>query len=170
MDVRPCQPSDLDALQSALPLHGDYGHAYRLREQQAGRWLYLVATEDGRPLGSCVVHWDGPTNEAVREQIPHCVEIVNAFVVVAERGRGTGTALLSGAERHAEQRGHRRIGLGVADQNTAARRLYERCGYRDSGVRFRSSYEYVDAAGASVHEYEEGDFLIKDLDQPGTSP
>ena len=147
-----------------MPLHGDYGHAYRLREQQAGRWLYLIAVEGDLPLGCCVVHWDGPTNDEIRKQIPHCVDIANAFVVEAARGRGAGTALLAEAEAQAQRRGHQRIGLGVDDANDGARRLYERQGYRSCGVRFRWSYSYVDAVGATVHAVEEGDYLVKELE------
>ncbi|WP_193369226.1 GNAT family N-acetyltransferase [Pelagibius marinus] len=48
------------------------------------------------------------------------------------RGRGIGTRLLGFAERY---RGPRGMSLIVADNNTGAKALYERCGYREAARR-----------------------------------
>jgi ribosomal protein S18 acetylase RimI-like enzyme len=61
---------------------------------------------------------------------------VNVLAAYHEhRGKGYGTALLDLAEEMA--RGTRRRGMSiiVADANVAARRLYERCGYREVASR-----------------------------------
>jgi len=50
------------------------------------------------------------------------------------RSRGIGRLLVARLERLASDRGKRRIGLGVARTNPAARRLYERLGYVDVGA------------------------------------
>ncbi|MDX1516253.1 MAG: GNAT family N-acetyltransferase [Woeseiaceae bacterium] len=47
------------------------------------------------------------------------------------RGRGIGTQLLELAERHAAEKGFDKTSLIVFEQNAAARRLYERAGYRE---------------------------------------
>lgn len=48
------------------------------------------------------------------------------------RGRGIGTELLSLAEAHARDRGFHKVSLIVFEQNTGARKLYERSGYRET--------------------------------------
>ena len=52
-----------------------------------------------------------------------------------ERGRGWGTALLNLAERLAAAQGRSGLSIIVADANAGARRLYERCGYREAERR-----------------------------------
>jgi ribosomal protein S18 acetylase RimI-like enzyme len=53
----------------------------------------------------------------------------------AHRGKGYGNALLALAERQARAAGKRGMSLIVTDTNTGARRLYERCGYREAARR-----------------------------------
>ena len=47
------------------------------------------------------------------------------------RGRGIGTRLLQLAENQARQQGYRTLSLIVFEQNSGAKRLYERSGYRE---------------------------------------
>jgi ribosomal protein S18 acetylase RimI-like enzyme len=47
------------------------------------------------------------------------------------RGRGIGTRLLAFAEQAAQERGFRKLSLIVFEQNTGAKRLYEKTGYRE---------------------------------------
>jgi len=51
------------------------------------------------------------------------------------RGKGHGTALLGVAEQLARDTRRRGMSIIVADTNTGARRLYERCGYREVASR-----------------------------------
>jgi ribosomal protein S18 acetylase RimI-like enzyme len=61
---------------------------------------------------------------------------VNVLAAYPEyRGKGYGTALLGLAERLARQTRRRGMSIIVADTNTGARRLYERCGYREVSRR-----------------------------------
>jgi len=56
---------------------------------------------------------------------------VNVLAAYPEhRGKGYGTALLAVAEQLARDTRRRGLSIIVADTNTGARRLYERCGYR----------------------------------------
>jgi ribosomal protein S18 acetylase RimI-like enzyme len=166
VEARECRERDLPALQRRLPLPGEFGHAHRLRGQVAGRWTYLLAVDEDEPVGCCLVHWGGPTDDGVRARLPQCVDVTSAFVLPAARGRGAGTALLAAAEQLAVARDRHVIGLGVDDDNHAARRLYERRGYRDVGIRYLSSYDYVDECGRTQHAEEAGDYLVKEL--PGS--
>lgn len=47
------------------------------------------------------------------------------------REQGIGTRLLSLAEQHAAEKGFRKLSLIVFEQNTGAKRLYERSGYAE---------------------------------------
>ncbi len=51
-------------------------------------------------------------------------------VSAAARGLGVGTRLMNAAEELARERGKNLMSLGVIGENEAARRLYERLGYR----------------------------------------
>ena len=51
------------------------------------------------------------------------------------RGKGVGTALLKNAEKRAAAAGVQGLSVIVADNNTGARRLYERSGYREIADR-----------------------------------
>ena len=53
----------------------------------------------------------------------------------AARGRGLGSRLMGVAEDIARAGGHPRLSLVVADENTGARRLYHRLGYRERATR-----------------------------------
>jgi ribosomal protein S18 acetylase RimI-like enzyme len=55
------------------------------------------------------------------------------FVAPHARGQGVGTALLAAIAREARARGYREVRLDVVDENTRARALYERLGYRAVG-------------------------------------
>jgi ribosomal protein S18 acetylase RimI-like enzyme len=61
---------------------------------------------------------------------------VNVLAAYPEhRGHGLGTALLGIAETLARDAGRRGLSIIVSDANTGARRLYERCGYREIARR-----------------------------------
>ena len=61
---------------------------------------------------------------------------VNVLAAYPEhRGKGHGTALLAIAEQLAANTGRRGLSIIVSDANEGARRLYERCGYREIARR-----------------------------------
>jgi ribosomal protein S18 acetylase RimI-like enzyme len=61
---------------------------------------------------------------------------VNVLAAYPEhRGKGYGAALLGLAEELARETLRRGLSIIVADTNTGARRLYERCGYREVATR-----------------------------------
>ena len=61
---------------------------------------------------------------------------VNVLAAYPEyRGKGYGTEFLALAERIALETGRKGLSVIVADTNLGARRLYERCGYREHAKR-----------------------------------
>jgi ribosomal protein S18 acetylase RimI-like enzyme len=57
--------------------------------------------------------------------------ICGMAIDAAHRGKGIGTGLLAEAERTCRKLGLRKLSLIVFEQNSGARRLYERSGYRE---------------------------------------
>jgi ribosomal protein S18 acetylase RimI-like enzyme len=88
-------------------------------------------------------------------------------VAVRARGRGVGSRLLERAEALAVERGYDLVGLEVTVDNPfneAARALYQRRGYCDSGLgTFISGYTYWDGAGQPRRDEEPHRYLTKRL-------
>jgi ribosomal protein S18 acetylase RimI-like enzyme len=63
------------------------------------------------------------------------MHLVSMWVDPRYRRRGVARALVDQAVRWAAERQAREVILWVADQNTAARRLYEQLGFRPTGER-----------------------------------
>jgi len=86
----------------------------------------LVADRDGEIGGAAVVFFHADHRIA---------RLYSIAVAPAARGLGIGAALLAAAELKARQQGCERFRLEVRTDNAAARRLYERRGYRAFGTR-----------------------------------
>jgi GNAT superfamily N-acetyltransferase len=113
IEVRPLTPEELEVADRDLPLH-------RL-DQPGGE--YLVAWEDGAPVGHAHLDW--------RHDPP---ELQDVFVLDSHRRRGIGAHLSAAAEERVLERGFDRIALDVDVENAAARALYEKLGYRERGT------------------------------------
>jgi GNAT superfamily N-acetyltransferase len=111
--VRPLAADELELVDSRLPLH-------RL-DQEGGE--YLVAWNDEEPVGHAHLDW--------RHDPP---ELQDVFVPEQHRRRGIATRLSAAAEERVRGRGYDRIALDVDVENTAARALYEKLGYRERGT------------------------------------
>ena len=70
----------------------------------------------------------------------HKATIVGMFVLPRARNRGNGRALLDAATAHARGWGIAQVQLSVTDAVPAAKRLYERAGFREWGREPRALY------------------------------
>ncbi len=69
---------------------------------------------------------------------------VNVLAAYPEhRGKGLGTALLDLARAKALKLGRAGLSIIVSDANRGARRLYERCGYREAGRRAMLKEDWI---------------------------
>ena len=165
MDIRPCAPEDLTALDRHWP--SGTVHAAHLRAQESGSATFLVAWDGAEPLGSGMVQWSGPAGEAARTAYPGAVEINHLQVRPEHQGAGVGTALIGFAEQLVRDRGRHLVAVGVAVDNPGAERLYTRLGYRRTGVEDVTEYDWVDEQGSTHHAVERDVLLVKDLGADG---
>jgi GNAT superfamily N-acetyltransferase len=86
-----------------------------------------VALEDGRLVGMVAAF--------ANEDDPKTAELIAMFVTPAARGRGIGAALVDAQLAWARAEGFERVSLMVNVEQGSAFRLYERCGFRDTGER-----------------------------------
>lgn len=161
-EIRPCAEAELDVLTARWPVPGGVHEAHHAR-QLRGRATYLVAWRGETPLGSVVLRRDGYNGERGSVAYPEAVEICHLQVRPEHRGQGVGTALIAGAEREALRHGHRVVAMGADDDNPGALRLYERLGYRVTGIVDITEYDWVDEDGAVHHAREHDQLLVKRL-------
>jgi ribosomal protein S18 acetylase RimI-like enzyme len=89
----------------------------------------LVAVVDGEVAGYVTIK---PATEL--QASDHVLHVSGLAVADSFRRRGVGRALMDAAVDEATRRGARRLTLRVLGPNTAARRLYEACGFEVEGV------------------------------------
>jgi GNAT superfamily N-acetyltransferase len=113
IEVRTMTPEDVELVDRHLPLS-------RL-EQPGGE--YLIAWEDGVPIGHAHLDW--------RHDPP---ELQDVFVDEGHRRRGIAIRLSEAAEERIRERGFDRIALDVDVDAPGPRALYEKLGYREKGT------------------------------------
>ena len=140
-----------------------------LRTEPAGEDVALYALRQGAPVGSAVL-CARPVRRLARAAYPDTPEVGYLQVHPESRGNGVGTALLRFAEHLARERDAPALTLGVDAGNPRTRALYERHGYRATGVV--DTYEYAGIApdGATRTLRETGETLRKVLRPRPASP
>jgi ribosomal protein S18 acetylase RimI-like enzyme len=82
---------------------------------------YSVILFDGQPCGVCRI-----------DEHPHCIQLVEFAIDVAQQGRGIGAVFLERFKEMGKEKS-RAAQLNVLKTNTRAKALYERCGFRVYG-------------------------------------
>ena len=97
---------------------------------RCGRTTVLVAVADeGRVLGSVTVELTAKV-DPTRELVPGEAHLRMLGVAPEAQGQGVGRALVEAAAALARAAGKSRLTLGTRSEMVAARRLYERMGFR----------------------------------------
>lgn len=121
--IRPAERADIDALVSiedaAFPADR-LSRRSLLRLIGSRSAIVLAGEADGRLVGSAVLLLRSYSRRA---------RLYSLAVRPGDAGRGFGSTLLAAAERAAAIRGSEALTLEVRDDNSRARRLYERSGY-----------------------------------------
>ena len=153
------------AIKSDIPKlewHGEYLHFRKMfqrayEEQIRGRRLILIAEFDQFPIGHIFIQF--VSNNAQIADGKERAYLYSFRVMENFRGKGIGTRLLQEAHTLLIKREFSTAVIAVAKGNAAARRLYERQGYRvyaqDPG-----RWQYTDHQGI-VHHVQEPCWLLR---------
>ena len=90
---------------------------------QPPRHAYFVAEHQGAVIGGCGI---APLRGAETETC----ELQKFYLVPNARGKGAGKALIDRCLETARQKGFKQCYIETVMEMTAARKLYERCGFR----------------------------------------
>lgn len=150
--LRLARRSDLPKLE----WYGQYTHFRNLfrrtfQEQEEHRRLMLIADCNDFPIGHVFIQLNSGEfhiADGRRRAYLYSLRVMEMF-----RGRGIGTRLLEEAERRVSELGYSWTTIATAKDNPAARRLYERNGYRVFGDD-EGNWSYVDHEGRICHVHE----------------
>lgn len=118
LSIRELKPGEVDYVDQFLPLN-------RLTEREAS--TYLVAWDDGEPVGHAHIAW-AETHLGVPE-------IQDVFVLPERRRQGIASQLTRAAEAEARTRGWESMSLSVSQEgNESARCLYAQLGYAEAAI------------------------------------
>ena len=93
-----------------------------------------------------------------------CPDLEDLCVCPDYRSGGIGPRLLEWAEQAVENKGYALIGLAVGVDNSRARSLYERLGYRSTGTgQYETGGVYFDRDGSEKSWTEVCVYLTKQL-------
>lgn len=117
------------------PLYGRYLGGWG----RAGDAGLLAQTDEAASLGAAwyrLFDWSESPGGLIQPDIP----VLSIAVVPGYRNQGVGTRLLHALCELAHAEGHSHLSLGVFRENTRARHVYERSGFRvheDMGTHFK---------------------------------
>ncbi len=145
--------------------YGLYTHQRNLfrrayREQQLGRRLILVADSNNFPIGHLFIQFistDSAIADGKKRAYLYSLRVMEMF-----RGYGIGTCLIQEAEAIILDRGFQWCTIAVAKENQAAKRLYERLGYR-TFAEDPGRWSYIDHEGRTRYMNEPCWLLQKEL-------
>lgn len=141
--IRPAVRSDLDAVEQ---LEGSAFSSDQLSRRSLRYYIsaptacFLVLEHEGKIVGDAIVAFRRGSRVA---------RLYSIAVAPGLAGQGLGRSLLAACEAAACERGSTMLRLEVRSDNGAARRLYERAGYR----RFGAYDDYYED-GALAERYE----------------
>ncbi len=96
---------------------------------------FIVAEMDGKIVGFFVV--TSPNTPAWWDKVKSWCEIVELHVYHKLWRRGIGTQLVQKALEYARSKGAEAVYVMTGDANVPARRLYEKCGFREYERKIR---------------------------------
>ena len=131
VEVRRLAPADRDAFQGTMPSWNAGEYAGRLRYQEGGLAVQVVAWAGAVAVGRAMVVLPGHPEWSASAFREGCPELRDVGVAEDRQRRGVGGRLIAASEDATRAAGFERLGLavGLDDGYEAARALYERWGY-----------------------------------------
>lgn len=165
IEIKLCTENDLALLNKAIPAPGY--HENRFEQQKLGKSSYLIAWQNGVPMGHLNLKWEGSDQPSVEQYLTDTPEL-NAIGVwpPEKRSLGIGRQLIAQAEAIAKERGFKQVALAVALDNPRAKTLYDKLGYHDWGHgEYIDSWVEKDSDGKEIHHNDPCHYLVKNLEK-----
>lgn len=119
---------DVEPKQALRRAKADYAELLPKGLASPGHHLYSITlADDGKPIG--IVWFELKQRQGKRKAF-----IFDFAINRAQRGKGFGSRSMSAIEQQAKLLGAVAVDLHVFGHNLAARGLYEKCGYRYTGM------------------------------------
>lgn len=145
--IRLIKESDLDSL---LLVKNDVSvHTDRFRQQKNGKAVYFGAFMNNSAIGYVPLSLNNKEDVMVYTNHEKCADMIDLLIIDPLRNYGIGSRLVLACEEYCRENEISYLGLDVnPTDNFAAKRLYERLGYRAVGkVHLDGVYEYTDEQG-----------------------
>ena len=164
MNIRLAEQSEIEILEALIyPAH-NRSIKDELDDQMFGLQSLAIAWDEKEPRGYGFIHWPGPRELEVADQIPGCPEIYRMTVLPEFQSNGIGTLIINFFESMAKSMGFSSVGLAVSHDNSSAYRLYERLNFKDTAANnFSASYLQETPTGEVIRITEVCRFLQKAL-------
>jgi len=145
--IRIIKESDLDSL--LLVKHDISVHTDRFQQQKDGKAVYLGAFINNYAIGYVLLVLDNKEDVMPYTNHETCADMIDLLIIEPLRNYGIGSRLVLACEDFCRENGIPYLGLDVnPTDNSAAKRLYERLGYKVVGeVHLDGVYEYSDEQG-----------------------
>lgn len=166
VDIRPLRRQEVESVAAQLnPARNAATHRARLKLQDSGTLVYLIAWIDDTPVGHGMLLWNGPTGSPKQhiDQLHPYVE--DLWVRNDLRSRGIGARILAEMAMLAIAHGYRAVSLSVGVDNGRAIDLYKRMGFTPTQIPKFTLSGMVTAADGETHFWSERcQYMLKSLD------
>lgn len=160
--IRSVEDKDVTSLEQHMNNGPLEKHRGRYTNQMQGEVTYLAALLNEIPVGHVLIKWNGTKDKAVATHISNCPDLEDLFVEYDYRNNGMAKKMLHHCGILARQKGFERLGLGVGIENEAAKMLYQKLGFQDSGVgEYQVGGTYMAENGTTCSWTETCVYLIK---------
>jgi ribosomal protein S18 acetylase RimI-like enzyme len=166
VDVRPLRSYEVDIVAAQLNAARNAAtHRSRLKLQEDGVLVYLIAWIGDTPVGHGMLLWEGPTGTPKQHIDRACPYVEDLWVRNDLRSKGVGARMLAEMTMLAIAHGYDAVSLSVGVENRRAIRLYKRLGFATAPIpRFTLSGMVAMANGETQFWSEKCQYMLKSLD------
>lgn len=162
-DIRICTIDDLDKFDADAYIHPEIVRSWLALQQFGEATVLVMWHKQDAPAGQALISWTGDWNDEIRKKLKGVPAICNLHVDDAHRGNHIGRKLVAAAEKLVEGSGYGKITMSVPEDNKEALALYEKLGYKDSGLHSKTTYTYRDAEGTKKKATDRTIALVKEF-------
>ncbi len=166
VDVRPLRRREVETIAKGLnPARNAATHQARLKLQDEGMLVYLIAWIDDIPVGHAMLLWEGPTGspkQHIGQPYPYVEDL---WVRNDLRSRGIGARMLAEMTMLTIAHGYKAVSLSVGVDNRRAIGLYQRMGFATTRTpKFTLSGMVTMADGETQFWSEKCQYMLKSLE------